>query len=125
MGNTEIVENIKPAVGTDYLTCDSAEPKSISEIKALDVKARGAKKGPDSVRFGIKWLKEYRIIIDSKCEHTKNDFEGYHRKTSKATGEILETPADGNDDFIDALRYALENDMTGKKKAGFVKLKGR
>ncbi|MGL4790979.1 MAG: PBSX family phage terminase large subunit, partial [Anaerotignaceae bacterium] len=47
------------------IVCDSAEPKSIAEISGYGLKVAGARKGPDSVEYGIKWLQDLEeIIID-------------------------------------------------------------
>ena len=72
--------------------------------------AVGAKKGPDSVRHGIQWLKEYEIVIDKSCQNAINEFETYHWKKDRE-GNSLNIPADRNNHIIDAVRYALESDM--------------
>lgn len=97
-------------IGGEYVVCDSAEPKSIQELKDHKVKALPAKKGPDSVIFGIQWLQQQRIVIDMSCLYTKNEFQQYKWKEDK-DGNALRKPVERDDHIIDALRYALEEDM--------------
>lgn len=94
---------------TDNVTCDSAEPKSIAELKRHKVNAIGAKKGKDSVLHGIQWLQQQTIIIDAKCVNAKNEFMQYHWKEDK-DGNAIRQPVDKHNHLIDAGRYALEDD---------------
>jgi phage terminase large subunit len=115
MTNPEIAEAIKPLLNGDYVVCDSAEPKSIKELALNGISAQGAKKGPDSIRHGIQWLQQQEIIIDRSCVNTIRNFQTYHWQKDKS-GEPKYVggnpiPADKDNDFIDALRYALEDQM--------------
>ncbi|GAC43332.1 PBSX family phage terminase large subunit [Paenibacillus popilliae] len=91
---------------------DSAEPKSIAEIKSYGVRIKGAKKGPDSVDYGIKFLQDLEeIIIDPvRCPNTKREFYGYELTPDGNGGFKAEYP-DKDNHSIDATRYALEDDM--------------
>ena len=93
-----------------YVVCDSAEPKSIQELKNHGVGAVAAKKGPDSVLFGIQWLQQQRIIIDISCLQTKNEFQQYKWKEDR-DGNAMRKPVEINNHLIDGLRYAYEEDM--------------
>lgn len=96
---------------TEPICCDSAEPKSIQELRNCGVDAFGAKKGKDSVTFGIDWLKQQTIIVDTSCINMQNELRQYHWKKD-AGGNSLKVPADKNNHLIDGgLRYAYENDM--------------
>jgi phage terminase large subunit len=106
--NDLIAEEIRPYCGTDIVTCDSAEPKSIAELRKNGINARGALKGKDSINFGIQWLQQQKIVIDVKCQETKNNFEQYHWMKNK-DGEVLNVPADKDNDHIDGIRYAMED----------------
>ena len=94
----------------DCVVCDSAEPKSIQELCNLEVNAVGAEKGKDSINYGIQWLKQQKIVIDTSCQNTKNNFEQYHWKKNKE-GEVLNVPVDRFNDGIDGLRYSYEDEM--------------
>jgi len=95
---------------TEPVVCDSAEPKSIAELIQYSVNAIEAKKGKDSVNFGIDWLKQQTIIIDKKCINAKNEFMSYKWKEDK-DGVAMRVPVDANNHFIDGTRYAYEDDM--------------
>ena len=55
----------------NVIICDSAEPKSIAEMYSYNLRVLGAKKGADSVEYGIKWLQDLEeIVIDPKrCQN--------------------------------------------------------
>jgi phage terminase large subunit len=110
--NDILAERIKDIIGGERIVCDSAEPKSIQELKNDGVNAVGAKKGKDSVRFGIDWLKQQTIIVDVSCINMQNELQQYHWKKD-AGGNSLKIPVDKNNHLIDGgLRYAFEDDMT-------------
>jgi len=98
-------------IGDDVIVCDSAEPKSITELQREGIKAIGAKKGKDSVNHGIQWLQQQMIVVDKSCINTQNELRQYHWKEDKY-GNALRQPVDKNDHIIDATRYAYENDST-------------
>ena len=110
--NDILASRITELIGDDRVVCDSAEPKSIQELTNHGVRAAGAKKGKDSVTFGIDWLKQQTIIVDKACVNTQNELSQYHWKKD-AGGNSLKIPVDKNNHLIDALRYAYEDDMVG------------
>ena len=94
----------------DIVTCDSAEPKSISDLKSYGgYGCRGAKKGPDSLDYSMKWLQSLRhIYIDPKrCPATYKEFIEYEYERDKED-EVISGYPDKNDHAIAACRYALE-----------------
>jgi phage terminase large subunit len=97
--------------GTEPIVWDSSEPKSIAELQGYGINADGAIKGKDSVVFGIQWLQQHEIIIDTSCINTRNEFMQYKWKEDKG-GKALPVPVDKSNHLIDALRYAYEGDMT-------------
>ena len=101
-------------IGRDYSTWDSAEPKSIAELRQHGVNARAAKKGKDSVLFGIQWLQQQTIIIDKSCVNARNEFSQYKWKED-AAGNAIRQPVDKNNHLIDGLRYGYEDDMLESK----------
>ena len=108
--NPKIADRIRSVVGKELVTCDSSEPKSIKELQEAGINATGARKGKDSVNFGIQFLQQHEIIIDKSCQETINEFEQYQWKKLR-TGEVLNIPVDKNNHHVDNIRYALENDM--------------
>jgi phage terminase large subunit len=111
MTNDVLAKNLKTMIGNEYIVCDSAEPKSITELRLLGIKALGAKKGKDSIDFGIDWLQRQKIIIHTKCQNFKNEIAQFKWKEDK-DGNVLKVPIDKNNHLIDALRYCYEDEMT-------------
>ena len=108
--NDILAERVREMVQDDRIICDSAEPKSIQELRNHGVNSVGAMKGKDSVKFGIDWLKQQTIIVDKSCVNLQNELSQYHWKKD-AGGNSMPVPVDKNNHLIDALRYALEDDM--------------
>ena len=94
------------------IVCDSAEPKSIAEMLAYNLKVLGAKKGADSVEYGIKWLQDLEeIVIDPKrCPNTAREFLEYELEKD-ANGNFKGHFPDKNNHSIDAVRYSREFDI--------------
>lgn len=93
----------------DWITADSAEPKSVMDYQKLGLTCYGAVKGPGSVEYSMKWLQSLdAIVIDQKrCPRTWKEFAAYEYERTK-DGEIVSGYPDGNDHHISAVRYALE-----------------
>ena len=96
----------------ELVMCDSAEPKSIDELKEYDISAWGAKKGAGSVEYGEKWLADLEaIVIDPKrTPNISREFEMIDYDTDRE-GNPLPRLVDKNNHTIDATRYAFSNDM--------------
>ena len=107
--NDQLAEQTRQLIGSDPVTCDSAEPKSIAELQRAGLYAMGAKKGKDSVTHGIDWLKRQHIVIDVSCINTRNELQVYQWKKD-AGGVSLPVPVDKNNHLVDALRYAYESE---------------
>jgi phage terminase large subunit len=108
----ELTQQHGPFEPVDYgdaIVADSSEPKSIKELQGYGLNVVGAKKGLDSVLFGIQWLQQQEIVIDSACVNARNEFMQYHWKEDR-DGNAIRQPADKNNHIIDQLRYAYEQD---------------
>jgi phage terminase large subunit len=116
--NDMLASEIRPMVGDDPVVCDSAEPKSIAELRRHGIKAHAAKKGKDSVLYGIQWLQQQKVVIDPSCINARNEFQLYKWREDK-DGTAMRQPVDHNNHLIDALRYAYESEQKGEpRKAG-------
>lgn len=100
---------LKGVTGTDLITADSAEPKSVGDYRDYGALCRPAIKGPDSVRYGIKWLQSLKsIVIDPvRCPETAKEFQNYEYERTD-DGEIISGYPDENNHSIDMVRYAME-----------------
>jgi phage terminase large subunit len=91
----------------DLIIGDSAEPKSIGDWKSYGANIRGAEKGPESVRYSIKWLQGLNeIIIDPvRAPKHAHEFTNYEYERTK-DNEIIDEYPDRDNDTIDDTRYA-------------------
>lgn len=99
----------KGVTGYDLITADSAELKSVDDYRNYGSLCRPAVKGPDSVRYGIKWLQSLKaIVIDpERCPATAKEFSNYEYERSP-DGEIISGYPDEDNHSIDSVRYAME-----------------
>ena len=99
-----------------FIVCDSAEPKSIRDLREYGLRVRGAKKGPDSIEYGIKFLQSLdEIVIDKKrCPNAEREFMGYELLRD-VNGDFKAEYPDKNNHTIDAARYALEEEINSNK----------
>lgn len=112
LSNRAAAELVAKEAGNARITCDSAEPKSIDEVRGYGLRVGGAKKGPDSVEYGIKWLQDLEeIIIDpERCPETAREFGSYELDRDRE-GNFKAGFPDHDNHHIDAVRYACEEDM--------------
>jgi phage terminase large subunit len=108
LSNSRATARIRPLAGQNVIYADSAEPKSIAEMKGLGLRIFGARKGRDSVAHGIKWLQDRaHIYIDKvRCPHTYREFVTYAYERNRE-GQFISAYPDRNNHAIDAARYAL------------------
>jgi phage terminase large subunit len=102
----------KKGYDQDLTIADSSEPKSIAELKDMGMRIKGAKKGPGSIEYGIKFLQDLeQIIIDpERCPRAAKEFVNYSLEVDR-NGEVKSKFPDKDNHTIDAARYGLENDM--------------
>lgn len=107
----------KKITETALIRADSAEPKSIKELNELGLRVLAAKKGPDSVEFGIRWLQGLSaIVIDKKrCPNAYKEFVTYEYETTR-DGQYISAYPDKNNHAIDAVRYGCEDLMPARFK---------
>lgn len=115
MSNKRIAEKIQElGYGKEHITADSAEPKSIDELKSLGLRVKGAAKGKDSIQNGIQWIQDLEIIIHPRCVNFLTEISNYTWDTDKF-GTKLNAPIDDFNHLMDAMRYALEKYIAEKK----------
>jgi phage terminase large subunit len=96
--------------------CDSAEPKSIDELKSYGVKAYAVTKGSDSINFGIQVMQEQDYLVTSKSVNLTKELRKYAWDKDKKTNEKLNKPIDNYNHAIDATRYH-EMETVGLRKS--------
>lgn len=94
---------------------DSAEPKSIDELKLYGINILPTQKGQGSVNQGIQYVQDQKISITKRSINGIKENRNYMWETDKE-GKILNTPIDMWNHFIDATRYGFESLRPKKPK---------
>jgi phage terminase large subunit len=105
MSNKEIVDVIKNLEQV-LIIADSAEPKSIDEIRLYGINIMPAVKGSGSINQGIQYVQQQRISVTKRSGNLIKEYRNYLWATDKL-GKILNEPDGGLDHALDALRYAF------------------
>ncbi len=110
MTNPEIIRFLKSSpVGRDEIIADSAEPKTIEEIRRAGFFITPSVKGPDSIRAGIELIKSYPLNVTKRSVNLIKELRNYKWKTNK-DGNSMNIPIDFFNHGIDPIRYvALKN----------------
>lgn len=108
-----LAEKVSAIADGHAVTCDSAEPRMIAELRRMGVNTLPAKKGADSVRHGMRWLQDLGgIVIDPKrTPNIAREFSAYEYKQDRY-GQFMAEYPDADNHAIDATRYALESIAT-------------
>ena len=101
-----------------YVYADSAEPKSIEEIRRTGVNILPVKKGADSIVFGIQTMQTQEYLITSISKNIINEFQKYTWAKDKR-GDTLNKPIDKFNHAIDAIRYHEMMDLGIQHKVFF------
>lgn len=124
LSNRKIAENIKRmGYGKERITADSAEPKSIDELKCIGLRVKGASKGKDSISNGIQWIQDLEIIIHPRCVNFLTEISNYTWDKDRF-GNRLNTPIDEFNHLMDAMRYGLEKYIANNKPTLNTGIKG-
>lgn len=108
LSNEKIYQNItEMGYAKEKIVADSAEPKSIDQLKGLGLRVKGAEKGKDSVNTGIQFIQDFEIIIHPRCVNFLTEISNYTWDKDKF-GNKLNRPIDDFNHLMDAMRYALE-----------------
>jgi len=98
-----------------YIYADSAEPKSIAEMKRYGHKILPVTKGKDSIMYGISILQEFKLRPTKRSVNIIKELENYSWKKDKS-GNVLNVPEDKNNHSMDALRYLAMMSLGNKRK---------
>ena len=100
---------IKNGLSKEIIIADSAEQKSIEEIKRLGVaRIKPATKGQGSILQGIQLVSQYKIYVHPALLHTIEELQNYSWKRDRNTGEYLNEAEDSNNHMMDSLRYGMQ-----------------
>jgi phage terminase large subunit len=96
------------------IIADSAEPKSIEELKRQGWFVTGAKKGADSIANSIDILKRYKLNVTRNSVNLRKELGKYKWRTDK-DGKTINQPVDSCNHLIDPLRYVALNKLNTKR----------
>lgn len=116
MQNTEIYKEItNKGFRKEKIVADSAEPKSIDQLKDLGLnRITPAKKGKDSINAGIQFIQDFKIYVHPRCNNFLTEISNYCWDKDKY-GKSINKPVDDFNHLMDAMRYALEEYMRNSK----------
>lgn len=109
LSNKKIYEEVE-AMGhrKESIIADSAEPKSIDELRSLGLtRIRAAKKGKDSILNGIQFIQDFKLVIHPRCVNFLTEVTNYQWAKDKFDNSINK-PIDDFNHLMDAMRYAIE-----------------
>lgn len=105
--NKIIAQQIKEmGYGGQIIVCDSAEPKSIAELREEGLKAEPSRKGKDSLNHGIQLIQNYEIIIHPKCVEFQKEISNYCWEKDKS-GRLTDKPDHEFSHGMDSMRYGV------------------
>lgn len=91
------------------IVADSSNPQAISYLQRHGYpRVLGAKKGPNSIKEGIKFLQSYDIVVHPRCKHTEQELTYFSYKTDPKTLRITPVLMQTKNHVIDSLRYMVE-----------------
>lgn len=97
------------------IVADSAEPKSIEELKRMGLYIMPAKKGTDSIKNGLDILQRYKLNVTKNSTNLITELRTYSWNTDKS-GKALNVPIDAYNHLIDPLRYVALNKIGTPKE---------
>tara|TARA_R110000764_G_scaffold139155_2_gene227126 strand:+ start:480 stop:1643 length:1164 start_codon:yes stop_codon:yes gene_type:complete len=109
--NSELAKKMNSEV---IVFADSAEPKSIEEIRRTGQVIKGVTKGADSINFGIQVMQSQSYLVTSKSDNLIKELRSYCWDTDRKTGRQISKPVDFLNHAIDAVRYH-EMESLGKR----------
>ena len=106
--NQDIYQEIKKLnLEEELIICDSAEPKSIEELKRLGLYVKPSQKGKDSVLNGISVIKEYTVYASKESKNLFTEYQYYIWESNRDGDRINKIKQNGQDHLMDALRYSV------------------
>lgn len=98
---------------SDEVIADSAEPKSIEELRREGFNVKPAKKGADSVRAGIDIMRRRKLYVKADSVNVNKEFRNYKWKSDK-DGRLMGQPVDLYNHAVDATRYVCLNKLANR-----------
>lgn len=113
LSNHHIYMEIKQmGYSKEHIIADSAEPKSIDELRNYGLRIKGALKGKDSINLGIQWIQDLKIHVHPRCTNFITEISNYTWDSDRF-GNKINRPIDDFNHLMDAMRYSLEQYVRG------------
>jgi phage terminase large subunit len=116
--NSDISNLLKDNNITDVIYADSAEPKSIAELKTYRHKVLPCTKGKDSIVYGINLINQNKIYITSRSTNLIKELQSYTWVKDR-DGNTVNKPIDAFNHCIDAARYAITSQLETPNKGKY------
>jgi phage terminase large subunit len=100
----DVFNNIPKAL----VIADSAEPKSIDELKMYGVNVLPCVKGKDSIQQGIQYVQDQKCSMTRRSVNGLKEYQNYFWKIDN-NGKVINVPEAGYDHWNDAIRYGLDS----------------
>jgi phage terminase large subunit len=107
MTNRDIADFLKErGLNEQIIYCDAAEPKSIEELRQMDIWAKPAIKGEGSIKAGISLIKEHDVFVSNESKNLIKEYNSYFWEQLKDE-TIINKPIDKWNHLMDAIRYGV------------------
>ncbi len=118
MSNKQLADTIIATEAPALVIADSAEPKSIDDIRGYGINIIGASKGKDSIKNGIQFVQDQKISMTKRSYNIIREYRNYLWETDKE-GKIINEPEHTYSHSMDAIRYAMMSLNTQAVVASF------
>lgn len=117
--NSDLIARLKElnVTSQQMIVADSAEPKSIEDLRRASFRIEGAKKGADSIRNSIDTLQAFKLNVTKSSTNLIKELRNYKWVTDN-DGKHTSQPIDTYNHAIDAIRYVALNRL--KKSTFFI-----
>jgi phage terminase large subunit len=116
--NVDISNILKQLNIDDIIYADSAEPKSIAELRTYRHKVMPVKKGKDSIVYGINLINQNDIYVTSTSKNLIKELQSYSWMKDRE-GNTINKPIDAFNHCIDAARYAITSQLSNPNKGKY------
>jgi phage terminase large subunit len=104
------------------IVADSAEPKSIEELRRQGFNIQPASKGADSIKIGIDILKRYQMNITKQSTNTIKELRAYQWEKDR-DGKLTGKPINHSNHAIDAIRYFALNKLNNRPSGKYATIR--
>ena len=116
--NSDISKLLKENDIREIVYADSAEPKSIAELKTYGHKVLPCTKGKDSIVYGINLINQNEIYVTDRSKNLIKELQSYTWMKDRE-GNTINKPIDAFNHCIDAARYAITSQLKNPNKGSY------